>query len=78
MASYRGRTWSPDDSEFGLGRGVIDPTSRKLREITPEQELVEIYATNPAEPDVGRGLLKPGEVRLTTENDPETCTVDRP
>lgn len=35
---------SPDESEFGLGLGYIDPVSRAGRFITPEQELAEIYA----------------------------------
>lgn len=32
------------ESEFGLGSGVIDPVSRANRNVTPEQELMEIYA----------------------------------
>jgi hypothetical protein len=39
--------WNPDDdqeTEFGLGEGFIDPTNRENRQITPEQELAEIYA----------------------------------
>jgi hypothetical protein len=38
---------NPDDdqqSEFGLGLGLIDETSRADRAITPEQELQEIYS----------------------------------
>jgi hypothetical protein len=37
----------PDDSdetEFGLGRGMIDPQVRSNRALTTEQELQEIYA----------------------------------
>jgi hypothetical protein len=67
-----------NDSEFGLGAGVIDPTSRTDRQIEGYQELLEIYATDPAFPDEGRGLLKPGEVRTGKENDPKTCTINRP
>jgi hypothetical protein len=35
---------SNDESEFGLGAGLIDPISRANRNITAEQELQEIYA----------------------------------
>jgi hypothetical protein len=35
---------SIDESEFGLGEGFIDPVSRAARNVTPEQELAEIYA----------------------------------
>jgi hypothetical protein len=33
-----------DESEFGLGPGFIDPISRANRNVTPVQELAEIYA----------------------------------
>lgn len=33
-----------DESEFGLGSGMIDPLSRAGRFIGPHQELMEIYA----------------------------------
>lgn len=72
------RVWSAEDSEFGLGRGIIDPVARQNRTLTPDQHLIEIYATNPSLPNVGNGELAPGEVLLTDENRPETCTVDRP
>jgi hypothetical protein len=35
---------STDETEFGLGPGLIDPISRRNRNITAEQELQEIYA----------------------------------
>lgn len=41
----------PEHSEFGGGPGLIDPKLRAARVVTPEEELIEIYATNPADPD---------------------------
>lgn len=38
-------------SEFGGGPGLIDPQSRKDRSLDPDQELMEIYASNPMDPD---------------------------
>jgi hypothetical protein len=35
---------SPDESEFGLGSGLIDPIQRAGRFVSAEQELQEIYA----------------------------------
>lgn len=51
-----------DHSEFGGGPGMIDPMNRKDRTITPEEQLWEIYSTNPADP----------------KSAPETSTVERP
>jgi hypothetical protein len=34
----------PNESEFGLGPGLIDPQLRANRALTAEQELQEIYA----------------------------------
>lgn len=36
-----------DHSEFGGGPGLIDPESRKDRNLTNEEQLLEIYASNP-------------------------------
>lgn len=38
-------------TEFGGGPGLIDPVLRKDRVVTAEQELMEIYATNPMDPE---------------------------
>lgn len=35
---------SPDESEFGLGSGLIDPVQRAGRHLSAEDELREIYA----------------------------------
>lgn len=35
---------SGDESEFGLGPGLIDPQNRANRLLSPGQELMEIYA----------------------------------
>lgn len=44
-------TVPPDHSEFGGGPGLIDPEVRKGRVgMTTEQELLEIYATDPGAP----------------------------
>lgn len=34
-------------TEFGGGPGLIDPEARKDRNLTPEEQLMEIYASNP-------------------------------
>lgn len=34
-------------TEFGGGPGLIDPESRKDRNLTNEEELYEMYASNP-------------------------------
>jgi hypothetical protein len=34
-------------TEFGGGPGLIDPEARKDRNLTGEQQLMEIYATDP-------------------------------
>lgn len=39
-----------DHSEFGGGSGLIDPMRRADRAITPEESLMEIYATDPSDP----------------------------
>lgn len=36
-------------TEFGGGPGLIDPVLRKDRLLTGEQELLEIYATDPTD-----------------------------
>ena len=38
-------------TEFGGGPGLIDPVLRADRVVTPEQNLMEIYATNPMDPE---------------------------
>lgn len=38
-------------TEFGGGPGLIDPVLRKDRVITAEESLMEIYATNPMDPE---------------------------
>lgn len=65
-----------DHTEFGGGPGLIDPESRKDRNITAEESLFEIYASNPTdgttpmeEVDLNyRPLPKP-----TEWDDPETA-----
>lgn len=76
-------------SEFGGGAGPIDPVLRDDRVLTPEQELMEIYATNPASPGDAYappiGGVAPTEEQLAAavgrverENDPATADVERP
>lgn len=36
-------------TEFGGGPGLIDPEARKDRNLTAEEEMLEIYASNPAD-----------------------------
>jgi hypothetical protein len=58
-----------DHSEFGGGPGLIDPESRADRNITNEEALLEIYASNPNDAKTPleevdlyyRPLPKPGE-----------------
>lgn len=51
-----------DHTEFGGGAGLIDSVSRADRALDPEQELMEIYATNPAD----------------EKSDPATVKLERP
>lgn len=39
-----------DHTEFGGGPGLIDPMRRADRAISPEEALMEIYATDPSDP----------------------------
>lgn len=38
-------------SEYGGGPGLIDPEVRKDRALSSADELIEIYSTNPTDPD---------------------------
>lgn len=38
-------------TEFGGGPGLVDPERRKDRALEPHEELWEIYATNPMDPE---------------------------
>lgn len=40
-----------DHTEFAGGPGLIDAEARKDRTLSPEEELLEIYASNPNDPD---------------------------
>jgi len=40
-----------DHTEFGGGPGLIDPVSRTDRNVSARDSLLEIYATNPNDPD---------------------------
>ena len=43
---------APDGhTEFGGGPGLIDSEARKDRSVTAEEELMEIYASNPLDPE---------------------------
>lgn len=44
MASDKRDVDSLDESEFGIGVGMIDAVSRANRAVTAEQELMEIYS----------------------------------
>lgn len=61
-------TESWGESEFGLGTGMIDETSRADRAIPAHQELWEIYAV----PKTFDGSMLPGEPQP-----PETTPVPR-
>lgn len=37
-------------TEFGGGEGLIDPMVRADRAVTPEEQLMELYASNPMDP----------------------------
>ena len=65
-------------TEFGGGPGLIDPVARLDRTITPEEELIEIYATNPARPESGNVPANEQVSPLGPENFPETATIERP
>ena len=61
-------------SEFGGGAGLIDPMVRKDRALSAQEELIEIYATNPAAADSGTGAEF---ARLGPDNNPETADLAR-
>ena len=44
MPDKRDADGGDDSTEFGLGTGMIDPVARADRNVTAEQELMEIYA----------------------------------
>lgn len=37
-------------TEFGGGPGLIDPVLRADRNLTPEEEMIELYCSNPNDP----------------------------
>lgn len=49
----------PNESEFGLGRGAIDPQNRKNRVLPVEQELWEIYALPKTFDAEANGVVRP-------------------
>lgn len=69
-------------TEFGGGPGMIDPMRRADRVLEPHEQLWEVYATNPAPPEVATGLteeemsLRAAQIEL--ENDPQTAKIERP
>jgi len=65
-----------DHSEFGGGRGLIDPERRRQRRLEPHEEMLEIYATDPALPNSG-GAVAAGGQSIGPENSPETATIER-
>lgn len=63
----------PDHSEFGGGRGLIDPVRRADRVLEPYEQLMEVYATDPyptVDPETGE-ITPEGEREMT----PETATI---
>lgn len=46
-----------DHTEFGGGPGLIDPAARADRNISAEQSLLEIYATDPSDPESDPALV---------------------
>jgi hypothetical protein len=72
----------PDHTEFGGGPGLIDPVLRADRLLTPEQELIEIYATNPSA-GAQAGGSTPEEIEANKalgelHSKPETAVIERP
>jgi len=49
----------PNESEFGLGPGMIDPQNRANRVLTTEQELQEIYALPKTFDAEANGIVRP-------------------
>lgn len=78
MAASYTRTWTAEDSEYGAGRGIIDPQSRTNRVVSPYEQMVEIYATNPAPDNLKAGGIEAGKVTVGDDNLPEKAVVDRP
>lgn len=54
---YTNGTIPPDHSEFGGGPGLIDPVLRKDRVLEGHQALLEIYATDPTDPQSDPALV---------------------
>ena len=52
---------SGDESEFGLGPGVIDPYLRSNRALTTEQQLQEIYALPKTFDSEANGIIRPAQ-----------------
>lgn len=57
-----GRRGDADETEFGGVSGLIEEQRREERLLEPHEELLEIYATNPADP----------------KSTPETAKIERP
>lgn len=62
-----------DHTEFGGGPGLIDPVLRADRNLTPEEELLEIYHSNPAD-----GTKDLADVDLTYRPVPEPTAPSDP
>lgn len=54
----------PNESEFGLGMGMIDPMLRSNRALSVEQQLQEIYA-KPKTFDAEANGIDPGDPTTT-------------
>lgn len=80
--AYTRETIPKSHTEFGGGPGMIDPVLREDRILKPEQQLWEIYATEPAPPSAAHGATDEIRVQRAAEieeqNDPQTATVERP
>lgn len=71
-----------DHTEFGGGPGLIDPVLRKDRLLTNEEQLIEIYATNPAGGEGAQGTtdaeIAARKAELERLADPENAIIERP
>lgn len=61
---------------------MIDPEARRDRTLTPEQQMWELYATNPAPPGTAHGdsdiAIEARKAEIEEENDPATVPLDFP
>lgn len=79
---YSKETIPPNHTEFGGGPGMIDPVMRADRNLRPEEELWEIYATDQSGGVAAQGATPEEQDQAAKESldrsKPENAIVERP